>query len=176
MRGRAWTIYQSPLGPLTLHASPTGLTGLPFPGRAGRLDEADHQPSAFNGAVKQLEQYFAGDGDTFQLALDLRGTAFQQRVWAQLHQIPYGTTLSYTALAHAIGYTDYEHIRAVAAAIGRTPIPIIIPCHRAVAANEALTGYLGGLKRKQALLDLEARARTGLTPQPAWAHRQLALI
>ncbi len=96
-------------------------------------------------------------------------------MWAQLQRVPYGTTTSYGALARAVGYGDHGHVRAVAAAVGRTPVPIVVPCHRAVAADGALTGYGGGLQRKRALLDLEARAAAGLPPEPAWAFRQMAL-
>jgi methylated-DNA-[protein]-cysteine S-methyltransferase len=174
MSDRLWTVYESPLGPLTLLASPAGLAGLHFPGRAGRLPEAHHHPSAFRSALEQLEQYFAGDREAFEVELDLGGTAFQRRVWTELQAIPYGTTMSYSMLARAIGRPD--RVRAVAAAVGRTPTPIVVPCHRAVAASGALTGYLGGLQRKRALLDLEARAAAGLAPEAAWAFRQIALI
>jgi methylated-DNA-[protein]-cysteine S-methyltransferase len=174
MTPRVWTVYESPLGPLTLLAGGSGLAGLRFPGRAGRLDEADHRPGAFRAALAQLEQYFAGDRCAFDLALDLGGTPFQRRVWERLSQIPYGATISYSALARAVGRPDV--VRAVGAAVGRTPVPIVVPCHRAVAADGALTGYGGGLQRKQALLDLEARGAAGLAPEPAWAFRQLSLV
>lgn len=164
MSDSAWTAYESPLGSLTLLAGPTGLTGLRFPGGVGRLDEAARRPNAFHAALEQLGQYFAGDRAIFDLELDLRGTAFQRRVWEQLQQIPYGATISYSRLAQAIGRPD--RVRAVAAAVGRTPVPIVVPCHRAVAADGALTGYLGGLRRKRALLDLEARVAAGLAPAP----------
>ena len=170
----SWTIYESPLGPLTLLGGPAGLAGLHFPGRAGRLDEADHRPSAFRAALEQLEQYFAGELDAFELELDLRGTGFQRRVWDRLREIPYGSTISYTGLAQAIGRAD--RVRAVGGAVGRTPVPIVVPCHRVVGADGALTGYGGGLQRKAALLDLEARAAAGLPPDPAWAFRQMALL
>jgi methylated-DNA-[protein]-cysteine S-methyltransferase len=169
-----WTSYESPLGPLTLVAGPAGLIGLRFPGPRDTLGDADRRPGALAGAIEQLEQYFAGERESFDLDLDLSaGTAFQRRVWRCLRQIPFGTTISYTELAGAIGRP--ERVRAVGAAVGQTPVPIIIPCHRVVAADGALTGYVGGLHRKQALLDLEARAAAGLPPQPAWAFRQLAL-
>lgn len=174
MTSGVWTVYESPLGPLTLFAGSAGLAGLRFAGRADRLDEAGHRPDAFTTVREQLEQYFAGDRHTFALELDLGGTAFQRRVWQELRQIPYGTTVSYSELARALGRPD--RVRAVAAAVGRTPVPIVVPCHRAVAADGALTGYRGGLQRKRALLDLEARAAAGLDPEPAWAFRQLALI
>lgn len=111
------TRYESPLGPLTLLGGPTGLAGLRFPGGGGSLPEAGHQPGAFGAAIEQLEQYFAGERWSFELALDLGGTAFQRTVWEQLRRIPYGTTISYSALTRAIGRPD--RIRAVAAAVGR---------------------------------------------------------
>jgi methylated-DNA-[protein]-cysteine S-methyltransferase len=156
---RVWTVYESPLGPLTLLAGTAGLAGLRFPGQAGALDDADQDPDALRAAVEQLEEYFSGERDRFELELDLGGTPFQRLVWSTLLRIPYGTTTSYSALARATGRPD--RVRAVAAAVGRTPVPIIVPCHRAVAADGALTGYGGGLQRKRALLDLEARAAAG---------------
>ena len=171
---RRWTIYESPLGPLTLLGGPAGITALHFPGRARGLHQDDHQPAAFGDATEQLEQYFAGDRQRFELDLDLAGTSFQRGVWQQLLRIPYGTTITYTSLAELVGRPD--RIRAVAAAVGRTPVPIIIPCHRVVAADGGLMGYLGGLQRKEALLDIERRVAAGLRPQPAWGCRQLALL
>jgi methylated-DNA-[protein]-cysteine S-methyltransferase len=169
----AWTVFESPLGPLTLHGAAAGLGALHFPGRGPEVLEADRRPLAFAAAVEQLAAYFAGERTTFALALELGGTPFQRRVWDELARIPYGATLSYTELARAVGRPD--RLRAVAAAVGRTPVPIIVPCHRAVAADGALTGYRGGLQRKRALLDLEARVAGGRSPEPAWAFRQLAL-
>jgi methylated-DNA-[protein]-cysteine S-methyltransferase len=170
-------IHETPLGPLTLHAGPRGLTGLSFPGRPDGRDEADRDPSAravLAGAARQLDEYFAGRRTAFDLALHLTGTPFQQRVWAALLEIPYGTTVTYTELAGTVGRPDV--VRAVAAAVGRTPVPIVVPCHRVLGADGALTGYGGGLERKRALLDLERRGAAGLEPQPAWAFRQLALV
>jgi methylated-DNA-[protein]-cysteine S-methyltransferase len=171
----AWDIYESPLGPLTIAAGPCGLTALSFPA-AGRSpwDERDRDPAALAGAVAQLDAYFGGERRAFDLALDLRGTPFQRRVWAELRRLPYGATVTYTELAAAVGRPDV--VRAVAAAVGRTPVPIVVPCHRVVGAGGALTGYGGGLQRKAALLDLEARVAAGGQPEPAWALRQLALL
>jgi methylated-DNA-[protein]-cysteine S-methyltransferase len=169
-----WTVYESPLGPLTLRGGPRGLTGIDFPGHAGPLAEPDRDPGAFAEAVRQLEEYFAGRRRRFELALDLGGTPFQRAVWEALARIPYGSTLSYTQLAAAAGRPD--RVRAVGAAVGRTPVPIIVPCHRAIGADGSLTGYGGGLHRKQALLDLEARAAAGHPVEPAWSFRQIALM
>lgn len=171
----SWTTYGSPLGPLTLTASEHGLSGLQFPVRARDLTEAGRRPEAFTVAVEQLEEYFAGTRTAFTVPLDLRaGTAFQRAVWAQLLTIPCGVTVSYTELAGRVGRPD--RVRAVAAAVGRTPVPVIVPCHRVVGAGGELTGYLGGLHRKRALLDLEA-AVAGDRPAPeGYGHRQLSLL
>jgi methylated-DNA-[protein]-cysteine S-methyltransferase len=170
----AWDTHETALGPLTLHGGPHGLSAVSFPGRCGPLDEADRDPALLSGAARQLEEYFAARRTVFELPLDLTGTPFQQRVWAALREIPYGQTVTYTELARAVGRPDV--VRAVAAAVGRTPVPIVVPCHRVLGAGGALTGYGGGLERKRALLDLERRGVAGLEPEPAWAFRQLALV
>lgn len=149
-----WTIYESPFGALTLVGGPRGLTRLSFPGHGGPLAEESHDVESLAEAVTQLEEYFAGRRRRFELDLDLQGTPFQRAVWAQLAAIPHGETRAYGELARAIGRPD--RARAVGGAVGRTPVPIIVPCHRAVGANGDLTGYLGGLPLKRALLDLEA--------------------
>ena len=175
MTATTWDVYESPLGPLTIEAGPFGLTSLSFPGAGGaRRDEGRRDPVALAGAVAQLDAYFAGERRAFDLPLDLHGTPFQRRVWAELQRLPYGATVTYSELAAAAGRPDI--VRAVAAAVGRTPVPIVVPCHRVLGAGGALTGYGGGLQRKAALLDLEARVAAGLQPEPAWALRQLALL
>jgi methylated-DNA-[protein]-cysteine S-methyltransferase len=165
-----WTIHETPIGPLTLRGGAHGLTALNFPGRGGPLDEAARAPNLFAAATRQLDEYFAGERRRFELELDLQGTPFQRAVWERLAQIPYGATVTYGALARELGRP--ERVRAVGAAVGRTPVPIIVPCHRVIGADGSLTGYGGGLQRKQALLDLE---RSGAPPQ-GWTLRQLALI
>ena len=169
----AWTVYESPLGPLTLLGDGDGLRAMYFAGRSGPLDEAIRDPEPFDEATTQLGEYFAGERRRFELALALEGTPFQRRVWAALAEIPYGRTRSYGELAEEIGRPD--RVRAVGAAVGRTPVPIIVPCHRVIGADGSLTGYGGGLQRKQALLDLEAQAHGGAVPAPVWAGRQLSL-
>jgi methylated-DNA-[protein]-cysteine S-methyltransferase len=174
-RTAAWDVYESPFGPLTLFAGRGGaLTGLAFPGRARGLAEDGRDPAALAGAAGQLEAYFAGERRAFELDLDLRGTPFQQRVWAELRRIPYGATVSYTQLAERIGRSDI--VRAVGAAVGRTPVPIIVPCHRVLGADGSLTGYGGGLQRKRALLDLERRVSDGDPAPPGAGARQMALL
>jgi methylated-DNA-[protein]-cysteine S-methyltransferase len=155
-----WTIYESPLGPLTLIGGQAGLTALRFPGQGEPLVEDEHDPSLFAVAARQLDEYFAVTREGFGVKLDLGGTPFQRRVWEHLQSIPCGATTTYGALARAVGRP--EAVRAVAAAVGRTPVPIIVPCHRVVAGDGSLTGYRGGLRRKQALLDLERGSPIGL--------------
>lgn len=168
-----WAICDSPLGMLTLSAGVRGLNGLSFPdsrpaGAAPRLAEGKRpheldrgeRPAILAEAIEQLDEYFAGARSTFELRLDpSAGTDFQRAVWAQLAAIPCGTTISYTELARRVGRPDGA--RAVGAAVGRTPVPIVIPCHRAVGMDGQLTGYRGGLKRKRALLELECRIAGG---------------
>lgn len=150
-----WTTYESPLGPLTFRATAHGLAGLDFPGHEDRRAQHEHRPAAFDDAAEALDRYFAGEQRDLALPLDLTaGTDFQRRVWSAIAEIPFGATVTYTELARALGRPD--RVRAVAAAVGRTPVPIVIPCHRVVGASGALTGYLGGLQRKRALLDHES--------------------
>jgi methylated-DNA-[protein]-cysteine S-methyltransferase len=157
----AWTTYDSPLGRLTLVAGPGGLRELHFPRRAPILDPSDHDPG-LDGICAQLEQYFAGERETFEIPLDLAGTPFRQRVWQALRALPYGQVTTYGQLARELDVRDTVGARPVTAAqkvgwaIGATPVPIVVPCHRVQAADGSLTGYRGGLQRKQALLDFEA--------------------
>ena len=106
-------------------------------------------------AARQLEEYFKGQRKHFELPLEMRGTAFQKKVWQALTEIPYGETRSYKALAEAIG--SPKAVRAVGGANHRNPLMIIVPCHRVIGANGALVGYGGGLALKSALLELESQ-------------------
>ena len=173
-RAASWTVYESPLGPLTLLGGQVGLRAMYFPGRSGPLDEAARDPRPFADAIDQLAQYFAGQRRRFELSLSLEGTVFQRRVWAALAEIPFGCTTSYGELAAQICRPD--RVRAVGAAVGRTPVPIIVPCHRVIGADGSLTGYGGGLQRKQWLLELESQVRGGTEPPAIWAGRQLSLL
>ena len=168
-----WTVYESPIGPLTLVAGPGGLTDLNFPGRLRVPDGAAREPMP--AVAEQLDAYFAGELREFDLPLDPRGTPLQMAVWRALLEIPYGETASYGEQAARVDpdlfETDVEpwqRARVVGAANGRNPISIVVPCHRVVGADGSLTGYGGGLDRKQALLDLERRT--------AGAGQQIALI
>jgi methylated-DNA-[protein]-cysteine S-methyltransferase len=151
----AMTLYdtiESPLGELLLAGDGHALTAVHMDGAPGAGWRRD--PASLRDAADQLRAYFAGELREFELPLAPHGTAFQQRVWAALRDIPYGRTISYAELAVAVGKP--RAARAVGAANGRNPIAIVIPCHRVIGAAGALTGYGGGLDRKRLLLDLEA--------------------
>ena len=172
-----WSTYESPLGRLTLVAGPRGLRSISFPGGGAPAHEreAAPDPNALSEVIGQLDEYFSGVRRSFDLALDLdQGTAFARSVWAEIARVPFGSTTSYGAIARAIGRLD--RVRAVGSAVGRTPVPIIVPCHRVIGTSGDLVGYGGGLARKQALLELEAGV-SGHAPLPAlWSARQLALL
>lgn len=156
----SWTAYESPLGRLTLVAVDGALTRICFP--------AEPPPGSvgarrdLSAAAAQLDEYFGGNRQAFDLPIELRGTPLQLAVWARLRAIPYGETISYGELAAAIDPAlfpattePHERARAVGTEVGRTPTPIVVPCHRVIGADGSLTGYGGGLNRKRALLDLE---------------------
>lgn len=107
------------------------------------------------GIFAQLKEYFKGERKNFNLPLDLRGTEFQIKVWKQLQKIPYGQTVSYKYIASSLG--DINSVRAVGAANGANPVPIIVPCHRVINSNGKLGGYTGGIHIKQKLLELEGK-------------------
>jgi methylated-DNA-[protein]-cysteine S-methyltransferase len=163
----------TPLGPVTLAATPRGLAGLWFDGQRhhpGPLD-APQDPGhpQLAAAAEQLADYWRGARREFSLALDPQGTPFQQAVWRALRGIPLGRTSGYGAIARALGKP--QAARAVGAAVGRNPVGIVIPCHRVLGADGSLTGYAGGLDRKQALLALEI---DGVDPAAAAAPRRAA--
>ncbi|MFJ7242063.1 methylated-DNA--[protein]-cysteine S-methyltransferase [Streptomyces olivaceus] len=150
------TVIDSPYGALTLVAEDGVLCGLYMTDQRHRPPEEsfgarDERP--FAGAEEQLEAYFAGELKEFGLPLCLTGTPFQRTVWDQLRKIPYGETRTYGQLADALGNPAAS--RAVGLANGRNPIGIVVPCHRVIGASGGLTGYGGGLERKQRLLDFE---------------------
>ena len=150
-------IHDSPVGPLTLMSNGKALTHCEFENPRYPFEEAPRGDDAIIAkARKQLDAYFAGKLRGFDLPLAPQGTDFQQRVWKALLKIPYGATRSYGQQALAIG--SPKAVRAVGLANGRNPIAIIIPCHRVIGANGSLTGYGGGMARKQLLLDLEQGA------------------
>ncbi len=153
--------FESPVGVLLLAGSEAGLKLVSFSAgtRTKSVDADWHQDRAvFTDVVDQLKSYFAGERKAFDLPLVLEGTTFQKRVWTSLQNIPYGETVSYKVLAERVG--SPKAVRAVGAANGANPIPIIIPCHRVIGNDGSLTGFGGGLPLKKRLLELESRQMT----------------
>lgn len=154
------TLMDSPLGTLLVARDATGLSGVWFDGQKyhpGALAVPRHDDDALlTHAVSGLRDYFDG-APLPALPVSPAGTEFQQAVWRALLAIPAGGTLTYGELARRVGRPDA--VRAVAAAVGRNPLSVVIPCHRVLGANGSLTGYAGGLSRKQALLTLEGTGR-----------------
>ena len=149
-----YTEHLSPLGTLLLAASADGLCGLYFeehkyfngPQAWSRNPSNPH----LQQTMRQLDEYFAGTRRAFNIALDMRGTAFQRAVWNALMALPFGETTTYTSIAH--GVANPKAVRAAGTAIGRNPVSIIVPCHRVVGTSGDLSGYAGGLERKRYLL------------------------
>jgi methylated-DNA-[protein]-cysteine S-methyltransferase len=152
-----YSTFESPVGPLLLAGSKAGLLLVSFAsGNRPKNVDPEWRPdtTALVEVVQQLQAYFAGERKTFDLALILEGTDFQKRVWTELRKIPYGETISYKELAEMIG--SPKAVRAVGAANGANPIPIIIPCHRVIGNDGSLIGFGGGLPLKKQLLELES--------------------
>lgn len=159
----------NPLGTLFAVAEPGGILRLDFLDQPldelgirtrmvkyGLMDEISFERITWLDELEQqLEEYFQGKRQQFDLPLLLRGTTFQRKVWDALLTIPYGTTISYGELAIKVEQASIKYSRAVANANSRNPISILVPCHRVIGADGSLTGYAGGLWRKQALLSLE---------------------
>jgi methylated-DNA-[protein]-cysteine S-methyltransferase len=157
-----WTVMDSPIGELRVVEQGGAITAINFspfgPSSDGRplgARQDDHPVLA--RAVEQLTAYIARELKEFDLPLAPQGSEFQRKVWEQLRLIGWGETASYGQIAHRLGHTNAAS-RAVGLANGRNPIPIVIPCHRVIGANGSLTGYAGGLDRKQLLLELEQDA------------------
>lgn len=143
-------IIASPLGPLELKSNGSYLVSAKF----SDADYANEKPNdILQLAAKQFAEYFSGKRKTFDLPIQQTGTDFQQRVWHNLHKIPFGESISYLQLAKQLG--DAKTIRAAASANGKNKLAIIVPCHRVIGSNGTLTGYAGGLWRKQWLLNHE---------------------
>jgi methylated-DNA-[protein]-cysteine S-methyltransferase len=150
--------YESAIGPLLLAGSDTALKVVSFAsGKHARNVDPEwiEDDSAFREVRKQLKAYFAGKLTQFDLPLRAEGTEFQLQVWNALTKIPYGETISYEQLAYRIGKP--KAVRAVGAANGANPIPIVVPCHRVIGKDGGLTGFGGGLPLKKRLLELESR-------------------
>ena len=155
-----FTVMDTPLGQILLAGSEQGLAQVSFQDGKSPLFPAIHwrrDDLFWTTAVSQLNAYFAGERQTFDLPLAPQGTPFQQQVWAFLQTIPYGRTTTYSAIAHELG--NPKSTRAVGAANGRNPLAIVVPCHRVIGSNGKLTGYAGGLRFKEALLGLERNGR-----------------
>lgn len=159
------TVIDSPIGALTVIADADVIVGLYFPhhwyvppyARFGPRSDAGFEP-----VTAQLREYFAGRRVAFDLPFAARGSGFQRSVWELISAIPYGETQTYGELAAKVG--NGSTAKDVGAAVGRNPLSLLVPCHRVVGKNGALTGYAGGLRRKRFLLDLE---ETAAAPQPA---------
>ena len=160
-------LMNSPVGTLTLVAKGNKLCAIlwenekPDRVRLGTLQEDIHSPVLLE-AERQLNEYFAGNRNRFELELDFAGTDFQQKVWQALLTIPFSETRSYSQITMQIG--NPKAVRAVGAANGKNPISIVAPCHRVIGASGSLTGFAGGLGAKQFLLTLEGQE----TPQLAF--------
>jgi methylated-DNA-[protein]-cysteine S-methyltransferase len=145
------TRLETPIGTLGLVGSDDGLRAVYFDG--ARVSPEGSSP-VLDEAARQLQAYFAGELIDFELPLDLRGTDFQRGCWSALASIPYGQTVSYGEQARRLGLGPAA-ARAVGAANGQNPLPIVLPCHRVIGANGSLTGFGGGLATKRFLLELE---------------------
>jgi methylated-DNA-[protein]-cysteine S-methyltransferase len=150
--------FRTPLGTLTLEASEHGLTAIQFP-RATKSPTQGNESNPILGRAKiELEAYFRGDLTQFTVPLHWQGTPFQQAVWEALTRIPFGQTVSYRDIAKLIDRP--RAARPVGGAVGRNPLPIIVPCHRVIGSDQSLTGFTGGLWIKEQLLQLEGALPT----------------
>jgi methylated-DNA-[protein]-cysteine S-methyltransferase len=156
-----YTYMDSPFGSILLARNSLGLTHINFqegksrqnPPVSWRFDQ-----NGFDETIAQLRAYFEGDLYRFDLPLAPDGTSFQLQVWQALRTIPYGEVISYARLAGKLG-RSHNAARAVGAANGKNPLPVVVPCHRVIGSNGHLTGYAGGIHIKEALLALERRGR-----------------
>jgi len=146
---------KTPLGVAKVAGDELGLSSISVLNTDEKLTEI--VPEVLEDAVYQLNEYFDGKRTDFDLLLNPTGTDFQQRVWKSLLEIPYGKTVSYLQLSKTLG--DVKAIRAVAAANGKNPLWIVVPCHRVIGSDGSLTGYAGGLSRKKWLLEHESPAK-----------------
>ena len=154
------TYYKTPIGIAKITGDNNGIQAITF--ITNNLDDenpksigiAEDIPECLRECVLQLKEYFKGERTNFNLLLNPQGTKFQKLVWQELCNIPYGKTISYLVQSKQIG--DVKAVRAVAAANGKNPISIVIPCHRVIGSDGSLTGYAGGIWRKKWLLDYES--------------------
>lgn len=170
-----WDVIEADAGRFGVGVSERGLLAILLPNAADQRDQVlgrlagqfqlGEQSDRLREACQQLREYFAGERREFDLELDLRGTSFQVDAWNAVAAVPYGETTSYGEIARRIGRPDA--VRAVGAANGANPIPIVVPCHRIIGSNGKLTGYGGGLDLKRWLLKLEGIPVDGPSVQPA---------
>ena len=160
----AYVGMETPLGMFVMAARDAALKGgwfedqKYFPEISAAAGWHEDETAVLHAARQQLDAYFAGTSTQFQVVLAPEGTAFQQQVWGALRAVPWGETTTYAALARSLGRSGAFH--PVGAAVGRNPISLFIPCHRALGSDGSLTGYAGGLERKRWLLDHEGRERS----------------
>ncbi len=161
-----YQFLDTPMGTLRLVSDGTHLHSIEFEGHHGSSD-SDHEvcDSVLSSCASQLQEYYAGERETFGLPLATGGTDFQREVWAALADIPYGELRSYRDIAEAIDKP--AAVRAVGAANGRNPLPIVVPCHRVIGSDGSLTGFAGGLETKTRLLQLEG-SLPSVTPPPPY--------
>lgn len=169
---RYYDTFESPHGQMLLVATGNGISGVYFDGQKyfPRKEEEwrhDGRHAPLRQAKRELREYFAGRRRRFEVALDPEGTPFQRSVWKAISTVGFGETISYGELARRAGHPGSA--RAAGAATGRNPVGIIVPCHRIMGANGALTGYAGGLQRKRALLGLEGAQLSGARELPSAA-------
>ena len=145
------TVVDTPIGPLGLTASDSALQGVMFDGRRVRVEGSS---PVLDEAARQLDAYFAGELVAFDLPFEVNGSEFHRRCWLALASIPYGQTVSYGEQARRLGL-GHDAARAVGAANGRNPLPVVLPCHRVIGADGSLTGFGGGLDVKRFLLEHE---------------------
>lgn len=165
--------YNSPLGPLTLISDGEALVELKFGGSegaggSGRSEVSGCAPAIVE-AVRWLDHYFSGEVPSFLPKISLNGTMFQQAVWSELLQIPYGKTITYKEIAAAVAVRMGKvrmSAQAVGQAVGCNPVGIIVPCHRVIGSNGSLTGYAWGLEIKAALLKMETRKNFKVSRKP----------
>jgi methylated-DNA-[protein]-cysteine S-methyltransferase len=151
--GKQIAYYNSPIGLIRIEGDAGGISIIHLTDDENTTKNNDDLPQELKDCLTQLDEYFNNKRDTFHLKLNPKGSPFQQQVWIGLQQIPFGKSLSYLAFSRILG--DEKAIRAVASANGQNPLAIVIPCHRVIGSDGSLTGYAGGLWRKEWLLKHE---------------------
>lgn len=155
-------LYDSPVGKLRICATPAYISDILFNGVSDScdLESPSQQPAIMQQCIRQLDEYFNGERQQFDVPVYQNGSKFQQKVWNELTKIPFGKTISYLELARRLG--DVKSIRAAASANGKNKISVIVPCHRVIGSNSDLVGYAGGLPNKRWLLEHEGKLAHGV--------------